>query len=353
MRKTISPIILFLIILTFTACTDDKKSLISGKTMGTQYHISVVIPSNKNPIDQPVLKKEIDALLLEVNRQMSTYDPISEITQFNKYQKTDWFPVSKGFAFVVSSAQSVSKSTQGAFDITVAPLIDLWGFGAKTQFTPPTEKQIKNALRNTGYKLLDVRVSPPAIRKQKKTLQIDLSAIAKGFAVDKISEYLNKIGYSDYSVEIGGEVRNQGFNPKGKPWGVGMERPRHGDWIINKVLLSSNLAMASSGDYRNYFIKGGVRYSHTINPTTGKPIRHNLATVTVLHESTMMADAYATALMVLGEKQGKAFSEFNQLRVDMAIRKEGGYQSWENISKIKIPQSIKRCVKVGGCVYLE
>ena len=353
MRKTISLIFLFLITLTFVACTDNNKTELSGKTMGTQYHISVLPSSNKKPINQPALKKEIDALLVEVNRQMSTYDPNSEISQFNQYQQTDWFAVSKDFAFVVSTAQSVSKASRGSFDITIAPLIDLWGFGEKTQFTSPTEQQIKSALKNTGYQLLEVRVSPPAIRKLNKNIRIDLSAIAKGFAVDKIAEHLNGKGYLDYSVEIGGEVRNQGFNPKGRPWGVGMESPQYGDWIINEVLLSSNLAVATSGDYRNYFIKDGVRYSHTINPMTGKPVRHNLAAVTVLHESTMMADAYATALMVLGEKQGKVFSEHNKLRVSMIIRKEESYYAWETINKTKAPQSLKRCVKVGGCAYIE
>ncbi|MCF6190916.1 MAG: FAD:protein FMN transferase [Cocleimonas sp.] len=321
--------------------------------MGTQYHISVIPSSNKKPINQPALKKEIDALLVEVNRQMSTYDPNSEISQFNQYQQTDWFNVSKDFALVVSSAQSVSKDTQGAFDITVARLIDLWGFGAKTKFKLPTEQQIKSVLKNTGHELLEVRTSPPAIRKLNKNIRIDLSAIAKGFAVDKITEYLNGEGYLDYSVEIGGEVRNQGFNSKGKPWKIGVEKPQYSDWIINEVLLSSNLAVATSGDYRNYFIKDGVRYSHTINPMTGKPVRHNLAAVTVLHESTMMADAYATALMVLGERQGKAFSEHNKLRVGMIIRKGESYEAWENINKTKIPQSLQRCVKVGGCAYIE
>ncbi len=321
--------------------------------MGTHYHISVVSPSNKKPIDQPALKKEIDALLVEVNRQMSTYDPNSEISQFNKYQQTDWFSVSKDFAFVVSSAHAVSKETQGAFDITVAPLIDLWGFGAKTQFVLPTEQKIKSSLKNIGYDLLEVRTSPPAIKKLNKNIRIDLSAIAKGFAVDKVSEYLNEIGYFDYSVEIGGEVRNQGFNSEGKPWAIGMESPQYGDWTINEVLLSSNLAVATSGDYRNYFIKDGIRYSHTINPTTGKPIRHNLATVTVLHESTMMADAYATALMVMGDVQGKVFSEKNNLRVNMIVRKGADYIAWQNIDKIKMPKPLQRCVKVGGCVYIK
>ncbi len=171
--------------------------------------------------------------------------------------------------------------------------------------------------------------------------------------MDKISEYLNEIGYLDYSVEIGGEVRNQGFNSEGKPWRVGIESPRYGDWTISEVLLSSNLAVATSGDYRNYFIKDGIRYSHTINPATGKPVRHNLATVTVLHESTMIADAYATALMVMGDVQGKIFSEKNNLRVNMIVRKGEDYIAWQNIDKIKIPKPLQHCVKVGGCAYIE
>ena len=199
--------LVFLLLLAFilSACVDKNKQIkISGKTMGTQYHIVVVVPPDESSANQYMLQKEVDARLTAISQQMSTYDTHSEISQFNKYKKTDWFSVSKDFSRVVSKAQDISKLTNGAFDITVAPLIDLWGFGAKNQLEPPSEQQINKALKNTGYKLLEVRLSPPAIRKQNNRIRIDLSAIAKGFAVDKIADLLDQKSFSDYLVEIGG-----------------------------------------------------------------------------------------------------------------------------------------------------
>jgi thiamine biosynthesis lipoprotein len=303
--------------------------------MGTQYHISLVLQANQH-INIDKLKVQIDMLLLEINQQMSTYIPTSEISRFNQYKQKNWFPVSNDFAQVVSTAQRVSKQSNGAFDITVAPLIDLWGFGATTQFTMPTKQQIKGVLQHTGYQLLEVRASPPALRKLNPNLHIDLSAIAKGFAVDKIWTFLNQKNYSDFLVEIGGEVRNRGLNQKNEYWKIGIETPKKNGFRVSQALLTSNLAIATSGDYRNYFIKDGARYSHTINPKTGKPIRHKLASITVLQKSTMMADAYATALMVLGDEKGKVFANTNKIRVNMIIRNNSNLQVWKNFDATKL-----------------
>ena len=380
MRTIFTPTFFLIFLVFFTACSKpDSKSVIKfqGSTMGTQYHIVIVPEKNQNDnINESTieLQKQVDALLLEINQQMSTYISDSEISKFNRYQQLDWFPVSKDLARVVSSAQAVSKITQGAFDITIAPLIDLWGFGSKVQLATPTDEQIKNALQKSGYQRLEVRNESPALRKRNNALRIDLSAIAKGFAVDTIAEFLNQNQYNDYLVEIGGELRNRGFNPKGKPWKIGIQSPENEAMHIKHRLLTSNLAIATSGDYRNYFIKDGVRYSHTINPVTGKPVAHNLASISVLHESAMMADAYATALMVLGDEKGKAFAKKHQLRVNMVTRGAQNNQHWQNIDDIKIPQSLQKCESSAsettskhsdddpkgeynepklGCVYLE
>ena len=332
-------LLVFTILFLFTACTDkSSKAAIKfqGSTMGTQYHIVLIATNNQYTKDDN-LKGAIDDLLLELNQQMSTYIATSEISLFNLYKQKNWFPVSSDFARVVLAAQNVSSQSHGAFDITVAPLIDLWGFGAKTQLTVPTEQQINKALENTGYQQIEVRVSPPALRKLNPNLRIDLSAIAKGFAVDKISEYLNKNKYSNYLVEIGGEIRNRGLNQEGKPWKIGIETPEKNASKINQTLLTSNLALATSGDYRNYFMKNGVRFSHTINPITGKPITHKLASVTVLHKTTMMADAYATALMVLGEKKGKDFAKTQNIKINMVIRNnDSGFNVWKNFDETKL-----------------
>lgn len=318
----------------FNGCTDSKKNQIQleGKTMGTRYHITVIAPSSNKKFTPSILQKEIDELLIEINRQISTYIPNSEISQFNQHNSSEWFAVSSDFAFIASAAQNVSKLTDGAFDITIAPLIDLWGFGAKTQLIPPSDAEVMLGLESTGYQLLEVRQSPPALRKHNTNLRIDLSAIAKGFAVDKISTLLKQKNYSNYLVEIGGEIHLQGKNQLGKPWRIGIEWPDLKKTNANTSLLLSNLSLATSGDYRNYFVKGNVRYSHTINPKTGKPVIHKLASVTVLHQSTMMADAYATALMVMGDEAGKVFATTNQLSINMIIRKTLNYETWRNIN---------------------
>jgi thiamine biosynthesis lipoprotein len=332
-------LLIFTILFLFTACSDNSSKVaikFQGSTMGTQYHIVLITTNNQHTIEDK-LNKSIDDLLLELNQQMSTYIATSEISLFNQYKQKNWFPVSYGFAQVVLTAQGVSRQSNGAFDITVAPLIDLWGFGAKTQLTVPTEQQINKALKNTGYQQIEVRVSPPALRKLNPNLRIDLSAIAKGFAVDKISEHLSKNKYSNYLVEIGGEIRNQGLNQKGKPWKIGIEVPEKNTSKTNQTLLTSNVALATSGDYRNYFMKNGIRFSHTINPSTGKPITHKLASVTVLHKSTMMADAYATALMVLGENKGKDFAKTQNIKVNMIIRdNDSGFSTWKNFDETKL-----------------
>lgn len=330
-------LILSSLLLIFSCSSPALKTVLKfqGSTMGTQYHITLVTPKNQHT-DISKLKIKVDNLLLQVNQQMSTYIPNSEISQFNRTKHHDWFSVSSDFARVVFSAQSVSKLTNGAFDITIAPLINLWGFGAKVQFTTPTDQQISEVLHNTGYQLLEVRLSPPALRKRVNKLQINLSAIAKGFAVDKISTLLNQQGYTDFLVEIGGEIHLQGSNISGKPWRVGIESPDIKKSNINSSLLLSDLSLATSGDYRNYFVKDGLRYSHTINPTTGKPTTYKLASVTVLHKSTMMADAYATALMVLGDEKGKVFANANEIKVNMIIRNQSSFQVWKNFDETKL-----------------
>ena len=337
----------------FTSCGKSNNSLkFQGPTMGTQYHITLIPKKNSPPVPTTKIKKNIDDILLNINQQMSTYIPNSEISLFNRHEKLDWFPVSKDFAFVIHAAQKVSKVTQGAFDVTVSPLVDLWGFGKETQINIPTDEQIKKAAIRVGYQLLEVKKTPPSLRKTNKNLHIDLSAIAKGFAVDKIAEYLNHQDFSNYLIEIGGEIRLKGKNLLNKPWKVGIESPCLKKNIKNFLLLS-NISLATSGDYRNYFTQNGVRYSHTINPKSGKPITHNLASVTVLHQSTMMADAFATALMVMGKKKGKEFINKHGINASMISREESTYRIWQNIDIIKIPISSMTCNKSKGCVYIE
>jgi len=295
--------------------------------MGTLYHITVV--AYKEDIKLNVLQADINHLLKKINQQMSTYLPHSEISLFNKYDNTDWFQVSSELALVVNTSQHISKLSKGAFDITAGSLVDLWGFGSSYQEKIPTTQQINTLLQQTGYHLLDSRSQRPALKKENALVTIDLSAIAKGYAVDQLSQLLIKHGYNNHLVEIGGELRVNGKNINA-PWTVGINIPYTLDKVYKKPLkLANNEGVATSGSYNNFFTKSGKQYSHTIDPTTGKPITHNLSSVTVVASSTMEADALATALLVMGNTKGKKFVQENKLKVFMIVRNnDDTFSTW-------------------------
>ncbi len=270
-----------------------------GTTMGTEYTVRVVAPAGEP--DLPALQQEIDSRLEAISRQMSTYLPDSEISRFNGYEGRDWFPVSAEFARVVAAGLEVSRSTQGAFDVTVGPLVDLWGFGpAGRPDDVPADEAIAACRARVGYERLEVRTEPPALRKLRPDLDIDLSAIAKGFAVDEVARIVEQHGIRAYMVEIGGEVRTRGRKPDGGSWRIGIERPVATAREIQWVVELDDRSLATSGDYRNFFEQQGRRYSHEIDPRTGRPVEHGLVSVSVLAGDCVTADAWATALIVLG-----------------------------------------------------
>jgi thiamine biosynthesis lipoprotein len=304
---------------------------IHGNTMGTTYMVKIVKPDDKKLsfADEHIKRvtADIETLLKKVNEQMSNWLADSEISRFNRYKGAQWFEVSPDTTRVFAEALRVSKVSNGAFDITVGPLINLWGFGPDgTGKQIPGEEQIKKVMEEIGYQKLSVRLSPPAIKKEEPGLYCDLSAIAKGFGVDQVVEYLDSQGFFNYLVEIGGEVRAKGLNHKNQIWRVAIASPDpHGGSPYQKVIQLKDASMATSGDYFNYFEKNGVRYSHTIDPTTGKPITHKLASVTVIHESCMTADAVATAINVLGPEKGYELAINENLAVFMIVRGKSGF----------------------------
>lgn len=305
------------------------KILFQGKTMGTSYHVAI-IHSNDSLFDEELLQNNIDDLLKNLNQQVSTYIPNSEISQFNKVHNTNWIKVNSEFFEIIKAAQNVSEKSTGSFDISISPLVDLWGFGAKGHDKSPSDGQIQTVMKTIGYQQLEFNSEKLSIRKLQTDLQIDLSAIAKGFAVDKVSQLLVNKGFSNHLVEIGGELRVSGTNQSNKKWRIAVEQPDLTTTIAQHGLEITNRAVATSGDYRNYFVEKGVRRSHIIDPKTGYPIIHNLASVTVLDDSTMMADAYATAILVMGEKKGKVFAEENNLDVLMIIRNQNKFEFWSS-----------------------
>ncbi len=302
-----------------------------GNTMGTTY--TVKINTNDSKINTGELKSKIDTRLQEINSQMSTYINDSEVSRFNRSSAGEWFSVSHDTATVVNLAQTISRQTGGAFDVTVSPLVRLWGFGAGSDvsagFIPPGDDEIRNIQELIGFSKLEVRVDPPELRKSVDGLEIDLSAIAKGFAVDEVCDVLIKYNLNDFMVEIGGEVRVTGERKEDQPWSVGIELPTKDQRMLNSIIRPANTAIASSGDYRNFHEYQGVVYSHTIDPQTGQPVSHTLASVTVLKSDCATADALATALLVMGPVKGKQWAEENQIAAVFITRSKDGFTQAE------------------------
>ncbi len=298
--------------------------IITGKTMGTTFSIKIVDDKNLS-IDYKSLESEINEFLIEINLQMSTYIEDSEISRFNNYDSTGWFKISYDLASLINTSLEVSRLSAGAFDITVGPLVNLWGFGPELKNSEvPGVKELLEAKSKTGYKFIAVNVDTPAVRKDKPEVYLDMSAIAKGFAVDKVVELLLSYNLKNCMVEIGGEVRTAGKNNQDEFWKIGIETP-DSHLNIQKVISISNYSVASSGDYNNYFEENGIRYSHTIDPRTGMPITHKLASVTVIHSDCALADAYATAINVMGPTAGYDFAVKEKLIIYMIVREEIGF----------------------------
>jgi len=293
----------------------------SGDTMGTQFSVKLTAAD----VDTVSLQQEIEGLLARVEKMMSTYMPDSEISRFNKSSTTDWYQVSAEFCVGVEQALVLSTLTNGSFDITVGPLVNLWGFGPGNIIDePPDDDEISEAKDSVGYEHLQADCAQPALRKDIAELYLDMSAFGKGLAVDRIADWLEDAGLHDYLVEVGGELRLAGRNASNEKWAIGIEVPVADQRRPHTVIRLTDTAVATSGDYRNYFEVDGKRYSHTIDTRTGRPVTHSLASVTVLDESGYRADALATALLVMGPKKGMELATREQLAVLFLLRDATG-----------------------------
>lgn len=288
---------------------------LSGTKMGTTYNITVV--ADQLPPDD--LHQRIDNLLSLVDNSMSTYKSDSELSRFNRMAVGQEMQISEDFARVLQISHDVWQRSGGAFDPTIGPLVDLWGFGPTvTDNTAPSTQQLSLAVRDIGFQHLildDLSLS------KTRPVQLDLSAVAKGYAVDLVADMLEMLGLPDYLVEIGGEIRASGSNPNGQIWRVAIEEPALIS-SVNRVIPVAESAVATSGDYRNYFEQEGIRYSHILDPRSGSPIKHNLASVTVLSNSCAEADAWATAFLVMGAEPSLQLAEQLKLPVYL-LTKEG------------------------------
>ncbi len=317
-------ILSFLLLTLATGCQQQETTEtihLSGQTMGTTW--SVAMLPNLEATDAASLKQRLQNRLNQINRLMSTYDPESELSRFNKQTSTDWFAISEETAQVIELSLDISRLTDGAFDISVGPLVELWGFGATVRSEKlPSDNQVSESLAKVGYENIRLRRAPAAVSKQIPELQIDLSAVAKGYAVDALAEILKQQGFSNYLLEIGGELQLSGHRGDGAPWQIAIEKPLEGTREVATIFPLTNTALATSGNYRNFYMEDGQRYSHTIDPASGKPVLHKLASVTVLDQTCARADALATALMVLGEEKGRELCEKNHIAAYFLIHEK-------------------------------
>ena len=275
-----------------------------GETMGTSWSARVVVPEGANALVEAA-RDTIEQALERVNLSMSNWDPDSEVSRFNRTDSTEPFPVSPGFAEVVRQAEYVSRATDGAFDITVAPLVTAWGFGAEgTPGQVADSSSLAMASELVGYERLRVSDDGGALIKDDGRLTLDLSAIAKGFGVDRAAEGLSAMGLAAWAIEVGGEVRARGRKPDGSSWSVGIESPDPEARRIHRSIPLSDGSIATSGDYRNWYEAEGTRFAHIVDPRNGRPVPWIGFSVTVAHSSAALADAWATGLSVLGPEAG-------------------------------------------------
>ncbi len=310
--------------LLLTGCGPEQVNL-NGKTMGTSYSVRYV--TGDDTPSAAKIQAEIDKRLELVNDQMSTYRPGSELSRFNASRAVDKpFPVSAATTEVVLEALRINRVTDGALDVTVGPLVNLWGFGPEGRPDKvPSAAELERRRAWTGIDKLSVQGN--ALVKSIPELYVDLSSIAKGYGVDVIAQYLQSQQVKNYMVDIGGEVRTRGHNGEKKPWRIAIERPTAGmEQKAQLVIQPGEMSIATSGDYRNYFEQDGVRYSHTIDPVTGKPIHHHLVSVTVLSPTCMAADGLSTGLNVLGPERGMALANLMGIPVFMIVKSAKGFE---------------------------
>ncbi|WP_338115901.1 FAD:protein FMN transferase [Thiocystis violacea] len=287
--------------------------------MGTYYSVKVARPPAG--LSAETLRLQVESALDQVIGEISTYEPTSELSRLNRDSSTDWIPISPNLHAVIAEGQRIAALSDGAFDITIGPLVNLWGFGPEARPDElPTQEAIQAARARVGWRKLELRASPPAVRKARGDLYIDLSALGEGVGADRVATELETQGVGDYMVAVAGTIRAKGRNAKDQPWAIAIEEPLPDQRSVHRLVPVSDRAISTSGDYRNFFVKDGKRYSHEIDPGTGAPIERHLGSATVVGERAMVVDGLATAFMVLGEQRGPALATDQGLAAYFIVR---------------------------------
>lgn len=314
---------------------DKKEVLLQGKTMGTTYNIKIVVEGDA--LNTQALHANIDDLLKQVNQEMSTYIPTSELSLFNHNNSTEPVKVSAGLKRVIAEAIRIGEITEGKLDVTVGPLVNLWGFGPEHKpETIPSDQLLAETKAKIG--IANLTLTDNILTKAIPELYVDLSTIAKGYGVDVVAELVEQAGIANYLVEIGGEMRVKGFKHTGELWHVAIEKPVTDERAVHQVIVPGDNAVATSGDYRNFYEVDGQRFSHIIDPDTGKPIKHKLVSVTVIHPSSMSADGLSTAMMVMGDEKALEFAKKYDLAAYLISKTDDGFVEQ---STVKFMQYLK------------
>ncbi len=317
LRRLLLPLAGTLLLLACSEKNENSELLIRGETMGTTYSVRIDLsPSaaSRSAEVEKELKRALEEELHRINMIFSTWEENSEISRFNRHPAGTPFSASREFLELLDLSREIHRETNGKFDPTLGPLIELWGFGKSTGLTWPAPEEIRKARESVGFSR--IRLTHHTAQRDHPRLQLNLSAVAKGYGVDRLYALLRKRGYSSVLVEVGGEIR-AGLPPRrAESWKIGVERPHYdGERELFGVLEIRELSVATSGDYRNFFMHENRRYSHILDPTTGKPVTTGIVSVTVLGPSCARADALATSLMVLPPGRGTAL-----------LKKEKGYE---------------------------
>jgi len=296
--------------------------LLQGNTMGTTYHVKIV--TTEQQVEDKKVHADIDTLLKQINQEMSTYIPDSELSRFNTSTSTEPVEISEGLRQVIAESIRLGKLSGGKLDVTVGPLVNLWGFGPDLRPDKiPSPEVLAATRKRIGLEKLSLHGN--MLQKVTPDLYVDLSTTAKGYGVDKVAELIEAKGFTNYLVEIGGEMRLKGFKHTGELWAVAVEKPVSEERSIQQIIIPKDNAIATSGDYRNYFEVDGQRFSHIIDPHTGKPINHKLVSVTVIAPSSMTADGLSTTLMVMGEEKGLKFANEHDIAALFISKSEHGF----------------------------
>ncbi len=299
-----------------------QEVLLQGKTMGTTYNIKVIVENDS--FNTESLQKDIDIALVNLNQEMSTYIADSELSLFNQLRSSNPVTISNGLTRVMKEAIRLGELSNGKLDVTIGPLVNLWGFGPEYRLDKvPSNELLQETKNRIGIE--NITLNGNKLSKKIDDLYIDLSTIAKGYGVDLIAELIESNGIHNYLVEIGGEMRVKGFKHTGELWHVAIEKPISTERAVQQVIVPKNNAVATSGDYRIYFESEGQRFSHIIDPSSGKPINHKLVSVTVIHPSSMTADGLSTAMMVMGEDEALNFAEKNEIAAYLISKSENGF----------------------------